>query len=135
MKRVIVSFSFLNKGESGELIPKPFVISKIKFANPLYAFGKVANFDPGNFATLPNAKMALANFNLLNLLSLNPSLPFFLKRGRGREPVPYISQHISQPLSTNWRRFRVWVSLHAYSISLDRDQFPLDQSLAIELWR
>ncbi len=97
MKRVIVSFSFLQIEESGKLISKPFVISNIKFANPLYAFGKVANFDLGNFATLPNAKMALANFNLLNLLNLNPSSPFCHQRGRGREPVPYISQHISQP--------------------------------------
>ncbi len=83
MKRVIVSLSFLNIGVSGELIPKPFVISKIKFANPLYPFGEVANFNPGKYATSPLAKTALANFNLLNLLSLNPSSPFWRKRGKG----------------------------------------------------
>ena len=82
MKRVIVSFSFLQIEESGEPIPKPFVISKIKFANPLYAFGEVANFNPGKYATSPLAKTALANFNLLNLLNLNPSSPFCHQRGR-----------------------------------------------------
>jgi len=85
MKRVIVSFSFLNKGESGEFIPKPFAISKIKFANPILAFGKVANLGPSKFATLPLPKTPLANFNLLKTLNLNPSLPFWRKRGRGRE--------------------------------------------------
>jgi len=97
MKRVRVSFSLLYKVESGKLLSKPFVISNIKFANPLYPFGKVANFDLGNFATLPNAKMALANFNLLNLLSLNPSLPFCRKQVRAIGVIPSIP---SVPLQT-----------------------------------
>ncbi len=75
MKRVIVSFSFLQIEESGKLISKPFVISKIKFANPLYAFGEVANFNPGKYATSPLAKTALANFKLLNTLTLKYGLP------------------------------------------------------------
>ena len=96
MKRVIVSFSLLQIEESGEPIPKPFVVSKIKFANPLYALGEVANFNPGKYATSPLAKTALANFNILNLLSLNPSSPFCHQRGREKGLTP---PHIIIPLS------------------------------------
>ena len=74
--------SLINNEESGKPISKPFAISEIKFANPLYAFGKVANFDLGNFATLPNAKMGLANFILLiaNGLGINSPLSPLLRK-------------------------------------------------------
>lgn len=85
---LIVSFFLLNNEESGKPIPKRFAISKIKFANPILAFGKVANLGPSKFATLPLPKTPLANFNLLNLINLNPSLPFCRKRGRGAGVLP-----------------------------------------------
>ncbi len=61
---------FYNKA-SGKPIYKPFEINKVKFANPLIGFGKLANW----FATLPLAKTALANFKLLNTLTLKYGLP------------------------------------------------------------